>query len=270
VRIRRMNKEDTGNDGGDPELELNSNEGNVEEEATGALRNNVETIPGRTNGPPRSSYPRGPSRFGMRGRGRGVSQGRGYPSYSRGPPPYQSSPQTTHSTRVYVGNLSWHTSWQDLKDHMRNCGNVLHVQILKDENGRSKGCGIVEYNTPEEAEAAKLTLNDTKIGETDRLIFVREDREPPREFVDTARTASGRQVFIRNLPFTTHWRDLKSHFQPCGRIIRADTLYGSDGRPKGQGTILFESKSDAQKAIETFNNTEFQGRIIGVHEDRFF
>lgn len=30
----------------------------------------------------------------------------------------------TGITRVYVGNLSWETEWQDLKDHMRAAGEV--------------------------------------------------------------------------------------------------------------------------------------------------
>lgn len=30
----------------------------------------------------------------------------------------------TGITRVYVGNLSWETEWQDLKDHMRTAGEV--------------------------------------------------------------------------------------------------------------------------------------------------
>lgn len=31
-------------------------------------------------------------------------------------------------TRVYVGNLSWETEWQDLKDHMRSAGEVRMPQ----------------------------------------------------------------------------------------------------------------------------------------------
>jgi len=45
------------------------------------------------------------------------------------------------STRVYVGNLAWQTSWQDLKDHMRSAGIVTRADVFLDENGRSKGCG---------------------------------------------------------------------------------------------------------------------------------
>ena len=79
------------------------------------------------------------------------------------------------SNRVYVGNLSWHTSWQDLKDHMRDAGDVQYAKVLQDRDGRSKGCGIVEFTTPEGAKDAIEKLTDTEL--KGRKIFVREDRE---------------------------------------------------------------------------------------------
>lgn len=84
----------------------------------------------------------------------------------------------SQSARVYVGNIDWKVSWQDLKDHMRSAGEVLFADIFEERNGRSKGVAIVEYKSPEEAQAAIDQLNDTKLGE--RLIFVREDRESAR------------------------------------------------------------------------------------------
>jgi len=199
------------------------------------------------------------------------------------------------SHRVYVGNLPWSTSWQDLKDHFRQAGEPLYTTVFTDESGRSKGCGIVEFGTKEEAQKAIQTLNDSTIGDTGRMIFVREDREerpppiarpdfrprraggnlaaaapssnasspPPRE------SAKGRQVFVGNLPYQMSWQDLKDAFRPAGNVIRADVLLLSNGKSKGQGTVLFETKAEAVKAIELFDNTEIQGRVINVHEDKF-
>eukprot|EP00930_Biecheleria_cincta_P076332 TRINITY_DN63537_c0_g1_i1.p1 TRINITY_DN63537_c0_g1~~TRINITY_DN63537_c0_g1_i1.p1 ORF type:complete len:225 (-),score=45.63 TRINITY_DN63537_c0_g1_i1:33-707(-) len=84
----------------------------------------------------------------------------------------------SQSCRVYVGNLDWKVSWQDLKDHMRSVGEVMFADVFEEPGGRSKGVAIVEYKTPEDAQAAIDQLNDTMVGE--RLIFVREDREQRR------------------------------------------------------------------------------------------
>ena len=77
---------------------------------------------------------------------------------------------------VYVGNISWEVSWQDLKDHFRQAGDVLHADVMMEAGtGRSKGCGIVTFGSARDAAKAINTLRDTEI--KGRPIFVREDRE---------------------------------------------------------------------------------------------
>ena len=64
-------------------------------------------------------------------------------------------------TKVYVGNLSWETSWQDLKDHFRTVGEVLHADIMIGSDGRSKGCGLVTFAAAHDAARAIQTLHDS-------------------------------------------------------------------------------------------------------------
>merc|ERR1712224_983708 len=62
---------------------------------------------------------------------------------------------------VYVGNLSYKAQWQDLKDHMKQAGNVEFVKILTEdgsEYGRSKGIACIRYTTQDEADQAVATL----------------------------------------------------------------------------------------------------------------
>mmetsp|Transcript_10450 Transcript_10450/g.23715 ORF Transcript_10450/g.23715 Transcript_10450/m.23715 type:complete len:259 (+) Transcript_10450:139-915(+) len=77
--------------------------------------------------------------------------------------------------RVFVGNLDWKVTLQDLKGHMSQAGDVVYANIFEDLNGRSKGCAIVEFSSQQDVQTALGTLNDTQLGE--RLIFIREDRD---------------------------------------------------------------------------------------------
>lgn len=45
---------------------------------------------------------------------------------------------------------------QDLKDQFREVGVVVYANVVKDDTGRSKGWGIVEFETPEEVRPAEL------------------------------------------------------------------------------------------------------------------
>lgn len=83
------------------------------------------------------------------------------------------------NARVYVGNLSWDVAWQDLKDHMRGLGGeVIRADVMTDQGGRSRGCGIVEFAEPEQATQAIEQLNNTEL--KNRMIFVREVRACPQ------------------------------------------------------------------------------------------
>ncbi|KAL3784740.1 hypothetical protein ACHAW5_001607 [Stephanodiscus triporus] len=193
------------------------------------------------------------------------------------------------SNRVYVGNLSWSTSWQDLKDHMRDVGEVSYAKVLQDRDGRSKGCGIVEFATPEGASDAIAKLTDTEL--KGRKIFDAEEgggaaRAPPKTEssadneggvggddsatsppVAPAAVVEGSQLFVGNLSWETGWQDLKDHFRTIGEVVRADVVVGRDGRKKGFGFVRYSNAGDAAKAIEELNGVEFMGRPLEVRLD---
>src|SRR5256714_3013501 len=64
------------------------------------------------------------------------------------------------ATKLYVGNLPFQTSSDDLREHFAQAGNVESAQVVEDRmTGRSRGFGFVEMTTPEEAAAAIEQFN---------------------------------------------------------------------------------------------------------------
>ncbi|KAL8180598.1 UNVERIFIED_CONTAM: Serine/arginine-rich splicing factor 9 [Gekko kuhli] len=82
-----------------------------------------------------------------RGRGGGFGGG---PRGRNGPPLRRSE------FRVLVSGLPPSGSWQDLKDHMREAGDVCYADVQKD------GMGVVEFLRKEDMEYALRKLDDTK------------------------------------------------------------------------------------------------------------
>lgn len=79
-------------------------------------------------------------------------------------------------TNIYVGNLSFRATEQDLRDAFSAFGSVSKVSIVTDrETGRSRGFAFVEMDNSNEAQAAIEGLNNTKIA--DREISCNEARE---------------------------------------------------------------------------------------------
>lgn len=127
------------------------------------------------------------------------------------------SGEEKQTCRVYVGNLSWDVAWQDLKDHMRSAGNVVHAEVMTDASGRSKGCGIVEFSSQEEAKEACNSLSDSDL--KGRMIFVREDRETTASAGGHGGRGhrGGTSVYVGNLSYETSWqgKDNENLMQSC-------------------------------------------------------
>ena len=65
---------------------------------------------------------------------------------------------------IYVGNLSWTMTDEDLSNHFTQFGTVTSAKILKDKmNGRSKGFGFVEMDDAEAAKTAIAGLNESEV-----------------------------------------------------------------------------------------------------------
>ncbi|KYO34494.1 heterogeneous nuclear ribonucleoprotein M [Alligator mississippiensis] len=75
--------------------------------------------------------------------------------------------------QIFVRNLPFDFTWKMLKDKFNECGHVLYADI-KMENGKSKGCGVVRFESPEVAERACRMMNGIQL--RGREIDVRIDR----------------------------------------------------------------------------------------------
>ena len=79
---------------------------------------------------------------------------------------------------IYVGNLSWSMTDEDLSSLFTQYGTVTSAKILKDKmNGRSKGFGFVEMEDDEAAKTAIANLNESEI--QGRKLIVNESQPRP-------------------------------------------------------------------------------------------
>ena len=67
--------------------------------------------------------------------------------------------------RIYVGNLSWQTDENELRETFAPYGEVVSAQIITDrESGRSRGFAFVEMSNEAEGKAAIEAVNETEVG----------------------------------------------------------------------------------------------------------
>jgi cold-inducible RNA-binding protein len=87
------------------------------------------------------------------------------------------------STKLFVGNLSFKTTENDLHEAFAAHGQVVEANLMMDRmTGRSRGFAFITMSTPEEAQKAIEAMNGATLGERQLTVNIarpKEDR-PPR------------------------------------------------------------------------------------------
>jgi RNA recognition motif-containing protein len=82
------------------------------------------------------------------------------------------------ATNIYVGNLPWSTTTDDLYAMFQQYGAVTRAQVVTDrETGRSRGFGFVEMANEAEAQAAIAALNEQPMNGRPLTVNVAKPRE---------------------------------------------------------------------------------------------
>ena len=90
--------------------------------------------------------------------------------------PTQGKGKKLMSMKLYVGNLSFETSSNELQTLFAQTGTVESVSLIEDrETGRSRGFGFIEMSTKEEGAAAIEKLNGQELG--GRFLKVNEAKQ---------------------------------------------------------------------------------------------
>lgn len=187
-------------------------------------------------------------------------------------------------TRVFVGNLSWSVEAQDLQDHLAPVGGVLQAEILTRPDGRSKGFGVVTFDSEMSASRAIQEMVDTELN--GRPIWLREYREEqksnndaPNSYVPRSAAPMGQQnslpdsppecnVHVGNLPWSTTSEQLRYLCDEFGELLHAEVTIGRDGRSRGYGLVIFQNADDAARCIEALHGSMFENRDLTVRISR--
>jgi len=114
---------------------------------------------------------RGRGRGGRRGRGRGRGGRNRSPRADRGPSP--------PSETIFIGNLAWAATEDDLREHFKDSGTIENVRIPTDRNsGRQKGFAYVTFDTVAAAEKAVLKSGEEIQGRQVRVDFAAQKTKP--------------------------------------------------------------------------------------------
>ncbi|KAJ5210039.1 hypothetical protein N7491_009852 [Penicillium cf. griseofulvum] len=163
-------------------------------------------------------------------------------------------------TTLYIGNLFFDVTAEDLRKQFEKYGAVENAIIVHDARGLSKGFGYVTFSTVEEATEAI----------TQQHGGIMEGREVVVQFSNTtyrsmAEQKPSRTLYIGNVPYELTDQDLQDLFDDIPGVT--DVRIPVDrrtGLPRGFGHIDFKDQPSATHAKEVLSRKAPYGRKLTV------
>jgi RNA-binding proteins (RRM domain) len=164
---------------------------------------------------------------------------------------------------MYIRGLPWKTTEDEVRDFFISCGEIEHLELPLQDDGRSSGTAIIKFATVDACEAC-IQMNGQDFN--GRWVHVKYSTPKPitapRE--RTEKPEGCKTVFVGNLSWNIDEETLRSSFAECGEI--SEIRFAEDketGDFKGYGHIEFVDSESTDKAIE-MAGTEVLGRPLRV------
>ncbi|XP_020547855.1 polyadenylate-binding protein 6 isoform X2 [Sesamum indicum] len=171
---------------------------------------------------------------------------------------------------LYVKNLDECITEDVLKDKFSEHGKVISAVIMKNEKGKSKGFGFVNFDSHESAKKAMEALHGELIGSKNLFVGKALEKAERKEHfrqqygygTDHHKKSNDSTLYVRNLDGSIDDRKLEEIFSHFGTVVSAKVIRNSDGVSKEFGFVRFSCQVEANKALNSLIRTPFQGRTL--------
>ncbi|PYH41193.1 nucleic acid-binding protein, partial [Aspergillus saccharolyticus JOP 1030-1] len=163
-------------------------------------------------------------------------------------------------TTVFLGNLFYDVTAEDLKNHFAQFGEVRRVNLIMDGRGISKGFGYLDFDSIESAQRAIEEMH-MRIYEGRRISVMYAQTKMRRPIS----SPPSKSLYIGNMPFEMTDRDLNDLFSDIPGVI--DVRVAIDrrtGQPRGFAHADFVDLEHSREAKEILMNKNPYGRKLRV------
>ncbi|KAI3432336.1 hypothetical protein D9Q98_003894 [Chlorella vulgaris] len=184
----------------------------------------------------------------------------------------RSSDSETKFTNVFVKNLDESLSDEEVQAMFAEHGTVNSCIIMRDDDGKSKGFGFVNFEAPEQAASAVQALNGKDVGGKE-LFVGRAQKKAEREAMLRAKFEElraeriakyqGMNLYVKNLHDDIDDETLRTEFSQFGTITSAKVMVEA-GKSRGFGFVCYASPEEATRAVTEMNGRMIKGKPIYV------
>ncbi|URE38767.1 Polyadenylate-binding protein [Musa troglodytarum] len=185
----------------------------------------------------------------------------------------QNSLDKTMFSNVFVKNLSESTTNEDLENIFGEYGKITSAIVMREEDGKSKCFGFVNFEIPDDAARAVQELNGQKFDDKEWYVG-KALKKPERELVlkksyyqsakETVDKDQGLNLYLKNLDDSVGDDELKELFSDFGTITSCKIMRNPDGMSKGFGFVAFSAPEEANRALKDMKGKMVRGKPLYV------
>ena len=179
---------------------------------------------------------------------------------------------------IYVKNLNFDTTKEDLQKHFEQIGPVekCHISLkIRGSQQVSMGYGFVEYKHSKHGMESIKRLQYSEL-DNHKLELEKSDKKLTQDKTAVVRKAAENQeqenstkILVRNIAFSVTQQEIQNLFSQYGELksvklpIKNNAILGRGGQHKGFGFVDFMSKTNASQAFEALKvSTRMAGRRL--------
>jgi len=156
---------------------------------------------------------------------------------------------------------------RQLKDFLEQNtgGRIVSCRMILDRTNKPKGIAYAEFATFESVPKALALSSQRLLGAPIMVMVTQAEKNRQAEEKARLEREALTKLSVTNLPLSLKEDEhLGIAFEPFGRMRECKIVKTPDGRPTGEGFVVYEVPSDAQKALEVMNNKAFLGAVLRV------
>ncbi|XP_020243055.1 polyadenylate-binding protein 2-like [Asparagus officinalis] len=170
-------------------------------------------------------------------------------------------------SNVFVKNLSESTTEEDLSKVFAEFGQLTSTIVMKEDDGKSKCFGFVNFLNPDDAARAVKELNGKKFDDKEWYVGKAQKKsERERELKgrfeqgmkELADKHQGVNLYLKNLDDSVGDDKLREMFSEFGMIASCKIMRDPNGISKGSAFVAFSTPEEASRAL-----AEMNGKMVG-------
>lgn len=179
-------------------------------------------------------------------------------------------------TNLYVKNIPVEYTNEQFAELFAPFGKVKSFFVKRDEDGKSKGFGFVDYSTAEEAKAAIAGMAGKVLIQDKPVYVARAEKKRDREKklrerfehmkLERQKKYAGVNLYVKNLSEEIDDERLRTEFAGFGSITSAVVMRdrANNNKSKGFGFVCYSAQEEAMKAMSEMNGKMLDNKPLYV------